>query len=141
MFYFAALYTNLEVIRTRTRQEAVVMDRYYLSFRVYGPLNGVPLDDVLYLTKYLIEPDYYFFLDIPPENAYERIMSYRSLDVPEVGFANYQRNPSLGKEEFLRFQSKVREKFQIELKDFAVRLDALQPPETLHSEIVDRIRE
>ena len=123
-------------------KEVVLIDRYYLTYRAYGPLNGWSRDDVLYFTRNLTEPDYYFVLDIRPEDAVERIRRDRELTVSEVGYGAATRDPAQRhtRSRFVEFQSKVRANFLAEIGERHHLLDATTRPDELHRQIVELLR-
>ena len=141
LYYFEGLYTNLEIIQKGAPNDIYIIDRYYLSYLSYGPLNGVPREDVLYFTKYLVEPDFYFYIDVLPEITYERIIKYRQIDAPEIGFKNAEKwsKGNFGKDDYISFQSKVRQNFLNELKSKQILLDGALDGEELHKLIVQQI--
>lgn len=143
IYYFEALYTNIDLIQSKKNDEVIIIDRYYLSYLAYGQLNGLTRDEILFFNKYLVEPDLYFFIDIIPETAYERIICYRGIDLPEIGFCNSQKinQKEKLKDLYLNFQTSVRNNYLKEIAgDNHYILDANKKPEELHLEVVNEIQ-
>lgn len=145
VYYFEGLYTNLEVIQKADPNEIILIDRYYLTYYAYGQLNGLSIDDIKYFTKYLIEPDLYFYIDVLPEVTYERVIKYRKIDIPEVGFENYKncgenKDDIMNKEMFISFQSKVRNNYLQELKNSHHVIDGMREQDTIIKEIINEVQ-
>lgn len=65
-----------EILPHLERGDTVISDRYSLSSLAYQSLDA-PLDWVLEINRFAIEPDILFFLDVPPDVAYARIRDSR----------------------------------------------------------------
>lgn len=50
----------------------VISDRYYYSSVAYQSAGGAPLEWVVEVNKYALQPDVAIYLDVPPEIAIER---------------------------------------------------------------------
>ncbi len=144
IYYFEGLYVNMNTIKPNKEKRNYIIDRYYLSYIVYGQLNGIPKEEIYYFIKNLIEPDLYFFLDAPPEETYERITSYRSIEPAEVGFKNFTLNgnkPSMlnDREAFVEFQNKVRKLYKTELKENHILIESNKHIDVVANEIIEII--
>lgn len=142
IYYFEGLYTNLDIIQPRREDSILIIDRYYLSYFAYGPLNGMTIEDISFFTKFLIEPDLYFYIDLLPEHSYERISKYRKLDAPEVGFDNYKKSETkkFEREAFIEFQTQVRNNYLQALKEGHIVLEGNKDPDYLNQLVIDKIQ-
>lgn len=134
VYYFEGLYVNLNIIQQVKQTDFVLIDRYYLSYLAYGPLNGVPKHQVEYFTKNLIEPDLYFYFDLPISESYKRITSYREIDLPEVGFEK------IGDTSFISFQNKVRANYLNNLTNKHIIINAMENENQISRRILDEIQ-
>lgn len=117
-----------------TQKENILIDRYLLSYYSYGPLNGIPLSNIKYLTQHMPWPDIYFFIDVPPEIAIKRILSYRTIDEPEIGYKKRLNHAKLSYDNFIEHQSKVHSNFLQVVENSELQiitLDGTQPLEVL----------
>lgn len=134
IYYFEGLYVNLNIIRDNKPNDILIIDRYYLSYLAYGQLNGIPEEQIKYFIKNLVEPDLYFYFDLPIDESFRRITSYRKIDLPEVGFGEADSNT------FFQFQNKVRENYLKNIKDNHVMIDATNSKEEISKRIVYEIQ-
>lgn len=128
----------------RKKGKSLLIDRYILSYFAYGPLNGVPLEEIKMLTENMVWPDVYFYLDISPENAYNRISNYRKIQIPEIGYKNAKKGIDLSKDNFLSHQLKVRGNFIKEIENSELNiviLDGMQPFEILIEQCMEKIQD
>ena len=121
-----------------------ITDRYFLSYYAYGPINGVDRLDVKKLTHYMIKPDMYFFVDVTPEVALDRIKKYRRVDLPEIGFSN---KLSDREEEnwshYLITQNTVYQNYKetVEAFDGIISINGNQNPEDVFYQVISTICE
>lgn len=144
IYYFEGLYVNLNTIIPNKERKHFIIDRYYLSYIVYGQLNGMPKEEIQFFTKNLVEPDLYFFLDAPPEKTYKRIVQYRDIEPAEIGYRNFssQMNNFSGADKhtsFIQFQQKVRNLYKSELKPNHIVISSDQSKEMVAQEIIRAI--
>lgn len=141
IYYFEGLYTNLETIEKLKKNEIVIIDRYYLTYLAFGQMHGLDREDILFFNKHLIEPDFYFLIDVAPEKAYERISKYRQVSSPEVGFENFKKlkEKSLNRDTYVNFQSNIRTNYLKEARSNHIILDGEKSPEILHAGIIKKI--
>lgn len=115
LYYFEGNLFSDQIARryVKDKKRHILIDRYILSYMSYGPLNGVPIEKIRLVTKQMIWPDLYFYIDTKPEIALERILKYRDIDKPEIGFGNsLSDNQNSNKDSFIKFQTQVRRNFQ-----------------------------
>lgn len=67
------IHVEEEIVPRLEEGDTVVSDRYYHSSLVYQPLMGLEEDWVRQLNRAAVSPDQTFILDIPVEEAQERI--------------------------------------------------------------------
>jgi dTMP kinase len=139
IYYFEGLYTNINTITKVPKDEFVLVDRYYLSYLAYGVLNGISENNLKAYICNLIEPDIYFYMDIPVDISYERIKKYRSIEASEIGFGNNLDSKN-EKEQYIAFQSKVRQGYISNLKDNHIRIDASQDVQEIQRGIYDVVQ-
>ncbi|MCL2717459.1 MAG: dTMP kinase [Lachnospiraceae bacterium] len=106
LFYFEGnLFSNY--IKENS-EKIIITDRYFLSYYAYGPINGMPQEVIWKLVNKMISPDFYFFINVSPEIALNRIIKYRKIDIPEIGYINkLSDNEEENKNLFLESQNKV----------------------------------
>jgi len=139
LYYFAALHANVTIVLPNAESRAVITDRYYLSFLAYGQLNGMPREHIRFFTEPLVEPDYYFILDIPPEQAFGRIIANRGqLGHAEIGFAQASQTPRDGRsiEAFVDCQTQVRAHYRAESKASHIWLDGSSSADQVHASVM-----
>lgn len=90
LYYFEGTLLGEKIKEQRKVQsrKIEIVDRYILSFLSYGPLNGVELTTINKIVSDMSWPDIYFYIDMSPEQALERIKKYRKIDFPEIGCKN-----------------------------------------------------
>ena len=146
LYYFEImLYCNKNTADFKAQKNNhMILDRYLLSYFSYGPLNGIPLSRIQNLLADLPWPDLYFFVDIEPETALNRIKAYREFDTAEIGYKNHENNVEYNEINFLAHQKKVRELFwerinQISSNRKVYVLDGRLPLTKLHEKCLDVI--
>lgn len=66
-------YAQLEWIKEITETtDVLILDRYLLSQCVYSQANGMDIDFIGNMLRYMPAPDYHFYLDITPEESMKR---------------------------------------------------------------------
>ena len=121
LFYFEG---NLfsDYIR-ENRDRIIITDRYFLSYYAYGPINGICQEEVWNLVHRMISPDFYFFIDVCPEVALERIMKYRKIDIPEIGYKNsLSQNEEENQKLFLKTQQEVYSNYKMAISKFDLKV-------------------
>ncbi len=101
----------------------VICDRYVYSSAAYQGARGLDPDEVVRANAFAPKPDLVFILDLPVEEALERIKSYRKTDCSIFEEIDDLRRVA---EIYGRFQGP-------EIR----RIDALRSPEQVSSEIND----
>ncbi|GFI47458.1 thymidylate kinase [Lachnospiraceae bacterium] len=115
IYYFeGCLFSDLIVGKyLKDKYKHILIDRYLLSFLSYGPLNGVSIDKVSLLTSKMKWPDYYFYVDVQPEIALNRIKNKRNIVKPEIGYKNeLETNEKENHAKFISHQTLVRKNFK-----------------------------
>ncbi len=119
--------------------KVVIGDRYIYKIVAQGIARGLERRWLESLFTFAVEPDVKFFLDLDPEVAAERILSYREISYYEAGCdildgEDRRRN-------FVKFQSKVRENLLTIAKEVGgVIIDASRCEEAQHNEIVTYLK-
>lgn len=136
VYYFEGVFASLELAQ-RPEFDAVIADRYYLTYRSYGQLNGWTRDDILFFTKHLPRPDVHVVLDLPPALAAERIERERDFHEPELG---YQPVATASRRvRFMEYQTRVRELMLSDAPSAATVLDASAPEAALADRIAELV--
>lgn len=129
IYYFEGLFVSHEI---KGKDDKIfIIDRYYLSYLAYGPLNGMKLEEIKYLTQFIPEADLYFYMDIDPCRTYKRIKKYRDIDLPEIGFKD-ETNGNEKENAFMDFQKKVRENYIQNLNKNHIVIDASLDMNKIH---------
>ncbi len=97
--------------------KVVVCDRYYFSTMAYQGARGMDMEEIRHMNQFAPVPDVVFLLELPVEQAIERITGGRG-----------ERLNSFEKEEYLR---KVATNFNSLKDEYIVRMDASRPPDEL----------
>ena len=123
LFYFEG---NLFSDYVRENLDKVIItDRYFLSYYAYGPINGICQEEVWKFVHRMIQPDFYFFIDVPPEVALHRIVKYRKIDIPEIGYKNdLSQNEEENRSLYLKAQREIYSNYKnaISMFDFKVHV-------------------
>lgn len=115
-----------EEIKEKT--DVLILDRYLTSQFVYSTANGVDIDFTLNLLDRMPEPNFEFFLDIPPEESMKRKGKWGENDKYESDNALL----SKARDNYLRIMTIEQE------SDRALILDGTKEVEELHKQILDR---
>lgn len=123
LFYFEG---NLFSDYVRENSDKIIItDRYFLSYYAYGPINGICQEEVWKFVHRMISPDFYFFIDVPPEVTLNRIVKYRKIDIPEIGYKNdLSQNEDENRSLYLKVQRKIYSNYKnaISMFDFRVHV-------------------
>lgn len=143
IYYFEGLYANINYIRTASRDEFVIIDRYYLSYYAYGLENGMTEEQIAFFTKNLVEPTLFFFLDAVVEMTRARIKRYRTYDAPELGYKFKADGVSAGDADrrFLEFQSRIRRNYHSHLRPGHRVIDAARSADDVERVVRAAVRE
>ena len=115
LYYFEGVLFGRNIVEPLLRKadRIAVVDRYLLTFYSYGPKNGVDDNKIKELTQSIPWPDLYFFIDTRPEQAIERIMKYRNIDAPEIGYNNQlSHDKNHNKKLYMNHQKKIYENYK-----------------------------
>lgn len=146
LYYFEGrLFTDFYLDNYDTNSKVAICDRWTLTYLSYGQYNGISLEEVLYFTQKLVKPDLYFYLDIDPEVALERISQYRKIDKAEVGFKNQlSDNEIINRKKYLQVQRKIRNNFLDAINSFSpavISIDGNGCVDDIHKTIIEKFVE
>ncbi len=124
--------------------KVIITDRYLLTYYAYGPINGIEQEHVKKITQTMKKPNYYFFLDVCPEDALKRISKYRKIDPPEVGYAiPLSDDEKVNQKNYLKAQTKIYENYNLAIKNTEMnihRIDGTQEPTAAFERILSIIQ-
>ncbi len=116
----------------------VIGDRYIYKVIAQGIARGLEKPWLVELFSFAIEPDVKFFLDIAPEQAADRIESYRTISFYEAGMDILRGEDR--RRNFIEFQSRVRKHLlELAAETGGIIIDASRSQEKQHSELVRHI--
>ena len=155
VFYFEGLHTYINDIKPfrSDKNKILIIDRYLLTYYVYGQLNGMNKEDILFFTKNIEEPDLYFYLDNEPDVALDRVLKSRDYINPaETGYSEYYHSKenfdAITKERkidmFLKYQAKATELYRNEfnsLKSDKLLVDSTKNPEEVYRNVMEKIQQ
>lgn len=144
LYYFEGrLLSDFYTDMCQNTNKFIVCDRWLLTYFAYGQYNGVPFSDIEYFTRKIVRPDIYFFMNISPEEALNRIVKYRKIDNAEIGYRNTLSNNEYDNEaKFLKAQAIIRNNYlsSIQHASFPViQIDASQDVDSIHRTIIGQI--
>jgi dTMP kinase len=118
----------------------VIGDRYIYKVVAQGVARGLGKAWLDSLFSFAFEPDLKIFLDIEPEEAAKRILSYRDISYYEAGMDVLTGTDK--EHNFVEFQSRVRSNLLSIAKEIGgLVLDAHRPPDIQHNEIIRAVQE
>ena len=140
-YFLEGLITNYDIIQAVGQDVVLIIDRYILTYRSYGKLNGASQSVIDHVCSMLVKPKYYFFLELSPVEALKRIQSNRGqIEKAEMGVAATKSKLSQNEKTraFLDFQTSVSAIMQdvAEKEPSIVKLSAGQPIFQLHNDII-----
>lgn len=122
----------------------IITDRYFLTYYSYGPINGICQERVHQFAHKLKKPDYYFFLDVAPDEALRRIAKYRKIDPPEVGYqTSLSVNEDVNRSNFLKAQGEIFTNYKQAILHYGSNihiLDGMRTPSDNFDEVIATIQ-
>ena len=148
LYYFEGVLFGNRIVKplVMSNESVGIVDRYVLSFLSYGPLNGIPVERIKYLTQSMPWPNLYFFIDVPPEVTADRIRKDRKVALPEVGFKNaLVSDEETNINNFIVHQKKVYDNFHRAIEMYqkegmqVIIIDGNQPQNKITDSIYDSV--
>lgn len=142
LYYFEGhLFSNhYETLNEKT---IAICDRWLLTYFAYGQFNGINYAELKRFLSGLVKPDLYFYLDLSPEIALERIKKYRKFDSPEIGLRNkMSENEDENNKNFLNTQNVIRSYYKTAINNIdctITKINANQDIDIIQKYIRDEV--
>lgn len=142
LYFLEGMLTDFYTTKAIKRNTIAVIDRYILTYKSYGILNGATQELVDAFCTTLTVPDLYFFLDLDPAIGMKRIAADRGkFELAEIGKAGKALTAPIENinKQYLAYQTQVRHKMIAACAEDYVKLDASQPAEDVSQAVIESI--